>query len=106
MQKQSRILSSHDLANYQHYHNHHLLHPGRFLALDVGGGVVLKTKTLNRVGETVVEGVKYRMVKQTDDERRIDACYGCVARWSIRLCDVIGPCRPGWVYVEKEKRDA
>lgn len=51
------------------------------------------------MNETVIDGVKYRMVKQTEDERRIDACYGCVARWSMKLCDVIGSCKPGWVFV-------
>lgn len=96
---QRRSSYCHDLANNQHYHNRHLLHPGRFLDLDVGGGVVLKTRTLNRPGESVVDGVKYRLVEQTHDERRMDACCGCAARWSMNLCDVIGSCKPGWVYV-------
>ena len=61
---------------------------------------------LTRLNEAVVDNVYYKMVKQSLDERRMDACCGCVARWKIHLCDVIGPCRLGWVYVEKEKRDA
>lgn len=67
--------------------------------MDVGGGIVLNTRTLNRPGEAFVDGVAYKMVPQTMRERRMDACCGYVARWSMELCDVIGSCRPDWVYV-------
>ena len=48
---------------------------------------------------SVVDGVKYLQAKQTYEERRMDACCGCAARWSIKLCDVIGSFKHGWVYV-------
>lgn len=74
--------------------------------LDVGGGIVLKTRTLNRKNEALVYGVHYRQRRQTLEEKRMDACCGCVARWRMKLCDTIGSCLPGWIFVEKEKRDA
>ena len=61
---------------------------------------------LIRTNESVVDNVHYKMVKQSLDERRMDACCGCAASWKMKLCDVIGSCKPGWVYVEKEIRDA
>ena len=59
---------------------------------------------LTRLNEAVVNNVHYKMVKQSLNERRMDACYGCAARWKIKLCDVIGACRPGFVYVEREEK--
>lgn len=59
------------------------------------------TRVLNRKNEVLVDVITYRYIKQSYENPRVDACCGCVARWSMKLCDVIGSCKPGWVYVEK-----
>lgn len=51
--------------------------------------------------EIEVAGVRYKQQKLTIEERNLDACRFCCARFDDRLCNVISPyCEQGYVFVK------